>query len=42
MALLNTDYVIKSLRKLDVTKSTGTDEIWPRLLKMAGPFIEDM
>ena len=41
MPLLNTDYIVKSLRKLDVRKSTGTDEIGPRLLKMAGPFIAD-
>ena len=41
MPLMNTDYVVKSLRKLDVRKSTGTDEIGPRLLKMAGPFIAD-
>lgn len=39
--LLSTEYVVKSLRNLDVRKSTGTDEMGPRLLKMAAPFIAE-
>ena len=35
---ITTDKVLKYLKDLDVKKSTGTDEIGPRLLKLASPF----
>lgn len=41
MPLITTDKVMKSLKNLDVRKSTGMDEIGPRLLKMASPFIAE-
>ena len=41
MPLTNTDKVLKYLKNLDVRKSTGTDDIGPRLLKMAAPFIAE-
>lgn len=41
MPLLNKDKVLKFLNGLDVSKSTGTDDVGPRLLKMAAPFVAD-
>lgn len=41
MPLLSADYVLKSLKNTDIRKSTGTDEIGPRLLKMAAPYIAE-
>ena len=41
MPLTNTDKILKYLKNLDVRKSTGTDDIGPRLLKMAAPFIAE-
>ena len=38
---ITTDKVLKCLKDLDVKKSTGTDEIGPRLLKLASPFIAE-
>ena len=38
---ITTDKVLKYLKDLDVKKSTGTDEIGPRLLKLASPFIAE-
>ena len=42
MPLTNTDKILKYLKNLDVRKSTGTDDIGPRLLKMAAPFIAEI
>ena len=41
MPLLNKDKVLKFLNGLDESKSTGTDDVGPRLLKMAAPFVAD-
>ena len=41
MPLTNSAKVLKYLKNLDVRKSTGTDEIGPRLLKFAAPFIAE-
>ena len=41
MPLTNSAKVLKYLQNLDVRKSTGTDEIGPRLLKLASPFIAE-
>ena len=37
--LLNSDKVTEYLNNLDIKKSTGTDDIGPRLLKMSSPII---
>ena len=41
LPLTSTDKVLKYLNNLDVRKSTGIDEIGPRLLKLASPFIAE-
>lgn len=41
MPLLSHEKVMKFLQTLNVRKSTGTDEIGPRLLKIASPFISE-
>ena len=41
MPLLSHEKVMKFLQLLNVKKSTGTDEIGPRLLKIASPFISE-
>lgn len=41
LPLLSNDKVLKYLKGLHVNKSTGSDEIGPRLLKMASPFISE-
>ena len=41
MPLLTTDKVMKYLNNLDIKKSTGTDEIGPRLLRMSSPIIAE-
>ena len=41
MLLTSTAKVSKYLKNLDVRKSTGTDEIGARLLKLASPFIAE-
>ena len=41
LPLLNTDNVMKYLNNLDIKKSTGTDDIGPRLLKMSSPIIAE-
>ncbi|MEW8548507.1 MAG: reverse transcriptase family protein, partial [Candidatus Thiodiazotropha sp.] len=41
LPLLNKDKVLRYLKNLDVRKSTGSDELGPRLLKMAAPFISE-
>ena len=41
MPMLNNEKVLKFLNGLDVSKSTGADDVGPRLLRMAAPFITD-
>ena len=41
MPLLTSDKVMKYLNNLDIRKSTGTDDIGPRLLRMASPIIAE-
>lgn len=41
MPLLTNDKVSKFLQGLDIRKSTGTDNVGPRLLKMAAPLLAD-
>ena len=41
MPLTSTAKVSQYLKNLDVRKSTGTDEIGPRLLKLSSPFIAE-
>lgn len=39
--LISYEYVEKYLKHIDITKSTGSDNIGPRLLKLAAPLISD-
>ena len=41
MPLLNNDKVLKFLKGLDISKSTGIYYVGPRLLRVAAPFIAD-
>ena len=41
MPLLKSEYILKSLNKLDVRQSTGTDKIGPILWKLGAPFITE-
>ena len=41
MPLLTSDKEMKYLNNLDIRKSTGTDDIGPRLLRMASPIIAE-
>ena len=41
MPLLTSDKVMKNLNNLDIRKSTGTDDIGTRLLRMASPIIAE-
>ena len=38
---ISNEYVSKFLSNIDINKSTGTDKIGPRLLKLAAPYITD-
>lgn len=39
--LISVEKVLKYLKTLDISKSTGCDNVGPRLLKIAAPFISD-
>ena len=41
LPMLTKDKVIKYLKHLDIRKSTGTDDIGPRLLRMSSPIIAE-
>ena len=41
LPMLTEDKVLKYLKKLDIRKSTGTDDIGPRLLRMSSPIIAE-
>ena len=38
---INSEFVKQELEKMDVNKATGLDDLHPRLLKVAAPFIAE-